>query len=291
VKVSGFTLPPNRFQAQIFREFPVAGATPLATSVVGYDGSYAFSNLSPWEHYFVQAAADFGQAVAVSAVVGPLTVPATGGGGADVTIKPVQLTIVQQAAAGGALQLQSALAYVFDPASGAPSRGANVTIEVGGAQVAMQESTQGGAEAYSVAFTQPPPAQPTYTVTTLLAGSASPTTWNAAAGSASFTPTLTVPAANATVPQGQPLLVSWPTEVSADDEVVVLYAQQQNAWAQQYESPHPDDQDATSETIPASYVTSGPLLLNVLFAAAHCPPDQDGCVLNDETAAVQITAQ
>jgi hypothetical protein len=290
VTLSGFLATPSRFQAQIFREFPVAGATPLATTYVGSDGSYAFSDLPPWGHYFVQAGADFGQPVAVGAVVGPLAVPQTGAG-ADVTIEPVQLTIVQQSSAAGTLALQSALAYVFDPNSGAPAKGATLTLDLVGGQVAMQESTQGGAEAYTAVFAQPEPAQATYTVTAVLPGATSPTTWHAAAGSTSFTPTLSAPSANAAVPQGQPLLVTWPSEASADEELVVLYTQQQGAWAQQYESSRPDDEDVTTETIPGSYVASGTLLVNVLFAAAYCPSDQDGCVVTDETASAQITAK
>lgn len=291
VKASGFQAPPARFQAQIFRELPVAGATPIATSLVGSDGSWAFSDLPAWGHYFVQAGADFGGQVAVGAVAGPLTVPPTPGASTDIVIKPVQLTIVQQASAGGTMQLQQALAYVWNPVDGSPAKGASVTIAAGGSAVAMQESAQGGAEAYTAVFSPLAAAQSAYTVTAVMPGSTSPTTWHAAAGSAAFTPTLTAPVANATVPQGQPLAVSWPVQASADEELVVLYSQQQGAWAQKYQSPRPNDQDATAETIPGSYVGAGTLLVNVLFSAAHCPTDQDGCVVNDETAAVQITAQ
>jgi hypothetical protein len=288
--VHGFVDPPLRYQARLFREFPVAGTAALQTALADSDGTYAFSQLPPWTHYYVQVAADFGQAIAVSSVVGPLAIP-SGGAAADVTIKPVQLTIGQQASAGGTMQLTSALAFVFDPQDGSPAKGASVTIEVGGTQVAMQESTQGGAEAYIAAFPTPAAAQTTYTVTTLLPGSSSPAIWHASAGTASFTPSITAPAANVTVPQGQPLTVSWPSQPDADEEVVILYSQKQGSWAQAYETAQPHDEDATSEIVPGTVVAAGPLLVNVVFASGHCAPDQDGCVLSDETAAVQVTAQ
>ena len=53
-------------------------------------------------------------------------------------MKPVQLSVVQSATSGGALELESALAYVFEPSTGAPSTGTDtVTIGVGGTQVPM----------------------------------------------------------------------------------------------------------------------------------------------------------
>jgi hypothetical protein len=287
----GFTgATPTVYQARLFREFPIAGANPVATAFATADGTYAFSALPAWNHYFVQVAAQFGSPVAVGAVVGPLSVPSTGP--VDVTIQPVQLNIVHEAPAGQAMQLTSALAYVFDPVDGSPAKGASVTIEVGGSQVAMQESAQGGAEAYSASFPASTPAQSTYTVTVLMPGlGQTPATYHAASGTASFTPSLSAPGANATVPKGQPLAVSWTAQPQADEELVVLYAQTQGTWGQAYMAPAPADADATTATVPASAVTAGPLLVNVLFAAASCPADQAGCVVNDETAAVQVTAQ
>ncbi len=286
---AGFTATPARMDANLYREFPEQGTAPLATVPVGSDGSWAFPALATWGHYYVQIAADFGQPQAVGAVVGPLSVPATGAPLA-VNVKPVQLTVVEQALAGAALQLQSATAYVFDPGSGATVQGATVTITVGGSPVAMTAGTSAGS--YSASFASAPPAaQPSYTITTALPG-ASPTSWQLQSASPTFTPTLTAPANGATVPKSQPLAVSWPAQPGADEEVVELFTQQQNAWQLAWSSPRPDDADVTQETVPATYVTAGsPLLVDVLFAVGSCPATADGCVVSGEIAAAQITAQ
>jgi hypothetical protein len=63
------------------------------------------------------------------------------------------------------------------------------------------------------------------------------------------------------------------------------------AWVPTWAST-PHDADATGDTIPGAQVTAGqPLLLNVAFAAAACAAGADGCVLSDQVAAAQITAQ
>jgi hypothetical protein len=275
--------------ANLYREFPVEGATPLATVSVEADGTWAFTGLSAWQHYFVQVGADFGQPQAIGAVVGPLGVPATGS--TVVTVKPVQLTVVEQAPSGAAMQLVSALAYVFDPASGGLVQDATVTISVGGAAVSMPWTSVGGTQAYSVAFGTPQAAQTTYAITTTLPGAA-PTFWELQASTPSFAPSLSTPANGATVAQGQPLGVTWTAQPAADEEIVELFTQQQGEWQQAYVSPHPDDADVTQETVPGSYVVAGtPLLVDVLFPTASCPASADGCVVANEVAAAQITAQ
>jgi hypothetical protein len=275
--------------ANLYREFPVEGATPLATVGVDPDGSWAFTGVSAWQHYFVQVGADFGQPLAIGAVVGPLGVPSTGS--TVVTVKPVQLTVVEQALSGGAMQLASALAYVFDPASGALVQDATVTISVGGASVPMPWKSVGGTQAYSVTFATPPAAQASYAITTTLPGS-QPTFWQLQASTPSFTPSLSAPANGVTVAKGQPLSVTWTAQPAADEEILEFYTQQQGGWQQAYVSPHPDDADVTQETVPGSYVVAGtPLLVDVLFATASCPSSADGCVVSNEVAASQITAQ
>jgi hypothetical protein len=94
------------------------------------------------------------------------------------------------------------------------------------------------------------------------------------------------------VPQGQALAVAWPAQTAADVELVELFAQAAGgAWSPTWAST-PVDATATGVTVPAAQVTAGaPLLLNVAFASAGCVTGSDGCVLSDQVAAAQITAQ
>jgi hypothetical protein len=280
-------------QAKLFREYPLAGSTSLAKTPVAYDGTWTFSALPAWEHYFVQVAADFGQPVAVAGVAGPLGVPvAASAAPTPVTVKPVELTVVQQALSGGPMQAASALAVVFDPGTGAPVSGASVTLGVGGAQVPMPEVQQSGVPTYSVTLPASTPAQATYSFTVVSGGNGKTSTWQVTAGTASYQAALASPLAGATVPKGQPLAVSWPAQPAADVEVLELFTQGSGgAWVSTWTST-PHDADATGDTIPGAQVTAGqPLLLNVAFAAAGCAAGGDGCVLSDQVAAAQITAQ
>jgi len=283
-------------RVKLFREYPLAGATESATTDVAYDGTWTFSGLDPWAHYFVQIAADFGQPVAVASVAGPLTIPtAAGASGPAVQVKPVQITVVEEALSGGPLQAASALVLAFDPGTGAPLAGATVTMGVGGAQVPVPEVQEGGIPTYAVTLPASTPVQSTYTFTVVPAGGTGTTsTWQVAAGNApaAITTALTSPQTGATVPQGQALAVAWPAQTAADVELVELFAQGAGgAWSQTWAST-PYDATATGVTVPGSQVTAGaPLLLNVAFASAGCVTGGDGCVLRDQVAAAQITAQ
>ena len=202
---------PQAYFASLYTMLPLGGAAPVAQQQVARDGTWAFSDLSEGEHYYVQIAAVYGEGAdggggnAIGATVGPLAVPASGSTQA-VVVKPVQLTVEQSATSGGALELVSALAYVFDPTTGAPSTGNDtVTIGVGGTQVPMPwTAIAPNVYAYSATFTSPTPAQSTYTITT-----SSSASWQLVANTPSFTPSITAPASGATVPSGTDLLVSW----------------------------------------------------------------------------------
>jgi hypothetical protein len=295
VTVQGFSATPTQLEASLFREFPSTGAVALATGPIAEDGTWAFSNLAAWEHYYVEIVGGFGQSQDIAGFVGPLDVPVSGGPVA-IQLKPAQLTVVEQAAAGAALQVQSAVAYLFDPATGAPLQGATVTILAGGNAVPMPWTTipGSGTDGYYAAFSTAVPAQATYTITSSAPGASSPTTWQLVASQPTFTPSLSAPAPDTTVPLNQPLTVSWMAQPSADEELVTLYAQMNGAgWSAVYSLPAPVDEDGTTATIPGSYVgpAGQPLLVNVAFAQASCPASADGCVVSELIAVAQITAQ
>jgi hypothetical protein len=290
--VQGFSATPRQLQVNLFREFPSTGAGPLTTEVVTPGTNFAFSALPPWAHYYVQVQADFGQPVAPAGFVGPLTVPSAAP--VDVQVKPVQLSVLEQSQAGAAMQLQSALAYLFDPSSGAPLQDADISIVIGGTPVPMPwTQVTGGTFGYSVAFAASTPAQSTYTITTGQPGATDASSWQLVADVPTFTPTLSAPANGANVPAGQALTVSWPEQPASDEEIVQLFALMSGAWSAVYQSPAPDDADAVGETLPSSDV--GPpgqsLLLNVAFLKGNCPPSADGCVVAEAVAAEAITAQ
>ncbi|HEY5243711.1 MAG TPA: hypothetical protein VIJ22_19655 [Polyangiaceae bacterium] len=294
VTVQGFTATPLRVEASLFREFPATGAVALATVPIAADGTWAFSNLDAWEHYYIELQADFGQSQDVAGFVGPLAVPLAGGPVAA-QLKPAQLTVLEQGATASALQLQSAEAYLFDPSSGAPVQDATVSILMGSTAVPMPwtsipGSTNGG---YYVTFSTPPPAQATYTITSSAPGASSPTTWQLVANAPAFSPSLSAPADGAAVPANQPLTVAWTAQPMADEELVQLYTQVNGAWSQVYESPAPLDEDVTTATVPGSDVGPArqPLLVNVAFVHGSCPASADGCVVGELIVPAQITPQ
>jgi hypothetical protein len=294
VTLQGFTAVPEELQASLFREFPAVGTTPLQTVPLDPDGAWVFGNLDPWGHYFVEIVADFGQSQAVASFVGPLAVPSSGSAVASL-LKPAQLTVLAQAASGMPQQVESASAFLFDPATGAPLQGATVSILIGGTAVSMPWTSIPGSttDGYYASFSPPVAAQPTYTITASTPGSSPPSTWQLAAASSAFSPALSAQTPGTTVPANQPLTVTWPAQAAADEELVQLYTMASGAWAPAWELSAPLDEDATTATIPGSDVSpSGEkLLVNVAFVQASCPATADGCVVGEVIAPAQITAQ
>lgn len=286
---SGFTVAPKRMKVELYREYPASGAVPVASVPVALDGTWAFSSLGTWGHYFVQLVADFGQPVSLSSVVGALTVPSTGSPIA-LRVLPVQLSLLQQGPPGGPQLLVSALGYVFDPLTGAPVSNATVAVVVGGTPQAMTW-TQVAASTYAYLFTAPSmtPAQATYTVTTSQPGGATSTWQLTAPTTTTLMPNLTAPAGGATIPANQPLTVEWPAQ-AADAETVELYAMAQGTWSSVYASPI-EAADVLQQTVPSTDVTAGSLLVNVQFLLGGCPPTADGCVAAGVVASAQVTAQ
>jgi hypothetical protein len=290
--VQGFTATARQLQVNLFREFPATGAVPLTTVAIAPGGTFAFDGLAAWEHYYIEVQADFGQAVAPAVFVGPLGVPSSGP--MDIAVPPVQLSVLEQSAPGGSMVLASALAYVFDPASGAPAQNETVSITVGGAPVPMVwTAVTPGVFGYSATFASGTAAQPAYAVSTAAPGVSTASSWQLVAEVPSFTPTLSGPASGATISADQPLTVSWPAQSASDEEIVQLFTQESGVWSSVFRSPVPDDSDAVGETIPASDVTPAgkPLLLNVAFVSGSCPPTANGCVVAETIAAEEITPQ
>ncbi|HEY6460634.1 MAG TPA: hypothetical protein VIY73_10805, partial [Polyangiaceae bacterium] len=228
----------------------------------------------------------------IPAMVGPIAVP-TAGQPIAVTVKPVELDVVEGSTAGGPLELQSALAYVFDPATGAESTGGDTaSILVGGTEVPLAwTQVASGVYGYYAARPAGTAAQAAYTITTSFGGAA-PTSWNLVATAPSFTPSITAPAAGATVPAGQDLAVAWTAQPGADMEVPNVYTLPSGgSWTVENASQAPLASSVTQATIPGADVLAGPLLVDVSFLLGSCPASADGCVIAEAIASNQLTAQ
>jgi hypothetical protein len=284
---------PQRYVANLYDTFPLSGTAPVVAQEVAQDGTWAFSGVSNGTHYYVYVVAVYGEApdggggTSIAANVGPLTVPSSGAS-VDVVVQPVQLTVLESSNAGGPLDLQSALAYTFDPATGAPSGGNDtVSIVVGGTSVPMPWTAISPSQhAYYATFTTPTAAQSTYTITT----SSGP--YGLVATAPTFTPSITSPANGATVPAGQTLDVTWTAEAAADDELLYVYTQGSGGtWAAENVASEPLAPGVAQGILPASAIVAGPLLVSTAFVVGSCPASAGGCVLSEAVASSQITAQ
>jgi hypothetical protein len=296
-----FLAAPSHVCAFLYRTYPErASPTAAPAQLVAMDGTWAFSGLSPWEHYYVQIVDDFSYADAGATtvtIVGPVVVPVAGGQTVAVEAKPVELTLLETKLPGAAPVVQSAVARLSNPATGLKVEGAaaaQVTLDVGGAPTPMPWNA--AVSAFFVQFATPPPAQASYTITTQLAG-AGAQTWTLQADPPTFDGAITTPAPGGAVEAGAPLVVTWPPQPAADFELTEVFGQQDaGGWNPTpiYVSPAPLESRATSETVPVAagaYGAAGTYLVNVLFAKANCPADASGCVIASSIASSQITAQ
>jgi hypothetical protein len=295
---SGFVSPPTRPLARLFRGFPSAtrgssldgGAVPQ--QIVAIDHTWAFSGLDAWAHYYVQFepgfSIDAGVLPSPATRIGPLVVPATGAA-IDVQVKPAQLDVFEVSSPGMAGTVETASARLSEATPGSSS----VSIRIGTTETKMTyDSTT---HSYSVTFSTPPAAQPTYQITRApLSGS--PTQWNLVADPPTFTGAITSPAPGATVPVGKSIDVTWVLQ-PADYVIVDLFVRMNKSWVNVYTSSTPDAPDVSSETIPAvladggTVTAAGSYLLNVSFAKANCPATADGCVHSSTVASEQLTVQ
>ena len=298
VVATGFTAAPAGTMVSLFRVYPYGNVAPVQEMALALDGTFAFSNLAAWDHYYVQAetvfqATDGGTFNPVTALVGPQAVPQTGGAIA-IRVKPVFLEVLQEKPAGGDTTVSWASAHVYDPATGLDRGDATVSFSVGGASYPLPYTKNpSGGQSYFAYLPTGVAGATAFTFTTEDTAAAMPTkTWNLVGAPAAFDGAVTTPAANATVPHGAALPVTWQAVTGASYEIVELFFGTGASQTATYVSPTADAPDVTTETIPATALAMpGTYLLNVLYAAATCPATADGCVANDSAVPVSLTAQ
>jgi hypothetical protein len=283
----------DAWQVDLFAQYPAAGVQPIAPPalVAASDGSWAFDGVGadggPQGGYYVKATARFvfaaGKSV-VSSVVGPLTLPATS---LSLTVGPLQAVAYEARRSGGSMFLDWALAHLYDPSTGEEiTSDASVTISgaADGGTLALQPTTVGSSTYYYAAFAQPPPAQPTYTIT-----ASHPAFGDAGvavvivAAPPSFDGTITSIDAGSSG-----ITVAWTPEPQASYEIVDLYAATADGgWnaTPAYQSPTLDPPSRTSETTPP--LEAGTYLVNVAYTVANCSADAGGCV-QASTVAAQV---
>jgi hypothetical protein len=312
---AAFTVTPAHLRASLYRTFPSGRAGDVnqvtsQTQTVARDNTFALSGLDPWAHYYLLFEPGFhidaGVKKTVATRVGPLVVPVMSTDASiGVQVKPVQLDVLEQGATAGAMQLQSAVAHLFDAKTGDEiGAGGSASILVGTTSTPMPyDSTKG---AFAVQFATPPAAQLTYAITTSTAPGEMPATWTLVADPPTFAGAITSPPAGATVPAGRDLTVTWPLQPAADYVIVELFRQDNGAFTSVYTSQIPRAADSNQETIPGGssggdggldggaaccLATPGTYLINVAFTKANCPPTADGCVHAGIVAGEQIAVQ
>jgi len=287
----------------------------VATEALGSDGTWAFDLSAldaggPSVRYFVEIVAQFEGDASVSRTIGPLSA----GGPIAVYVLPVQLQVFEsRAAGGGAMQLRSATAEVFDPSTGAEilDGSASVAITVGTTAVAMPWDDAAGA--YAAEPSPAPDAQPAYEVTVAQPALGSiPTTWGLEAVVPGSDGTITFPAGDASVAPGS-LTVTWEPATGIDYVQVEVFESTTESetdggsvdatvrsasdaaagvgpsYHLVYSSPAPRAPDVTQETIPAAaLVQPGTYVISVNSWAASCPPTASGCVFAGTVSAVTV---
>jgi hypothetical protein len=299
VSTSSFSAKPQVLVAWLYGLFPASGTSvQLAQQTVATDGTWAFSNLPAWGHYYVQIAAGFGQTYGPSATVGPLTVPSSAP--VAVQVRPVQIMASEQQGMGGSLGLDWVSAYAFDPASGAELQGnaASVSVAVGGTSTPLPWTTNGKQSVYIAQFSQPPAAQASYTVTTSGAAfGAMPASWQVTAAPPTFTPSITT--MQTTMGSQDVLTVSWPAQPTADYVTVAVFqATTGGALVASTDpiaadkSPWLDSGSSATAQLPLPATDGGAVnyVVDAYFTTASCPTTADGCVLSSVVAAAQITS-
>ncbi len=295
VTVTGFTAMPMGLQVNLYRVFPYGPGVPEQKQLVAADGTFAFSGLAAWAHYYVQAEAGFtGTGTApnlVASNAGPFAVPVTGGSIA-ITVKPVFLEVFQQAPSGGATTVGWASAHVYHPVTGAELADATATFDVAGQTYAMPYvENPSGTKSYFAALPANVAGQTSFTITTVdsAAGLASKT-WNLVGAPATFMGAVTQPSSTTVAKVGAPLPVTWQAAAAASYSIVELFFGTGSTPV--YVSPAADAPDTTTETVPGTALAmAGMYLLNVVYSDATCPATADGCVYNDATVPVSFLAQ
>jgi hypothetical protein len=144
VTTKGFSVPFLFARAFAYSVYPNGDARPVGFGVAGSDGgnevakdgTFAFGNLDPLDHYYIRVLARFdpsdaGATKTVESIVGPLSIPSAGA--IDVKVRPVSLEVLQGRVAGGKGEttVSWASARVYDPGSGDEVTDATVTFHSG----------------------------------------------------------------------------------------------------------------------------------------------------------------
>jgi hypothetical protein len=293
---------PAHLCASLYDVFPEGTAQPLHSQLVALDGTWAFSGLDPWPHYFVAVVADFrlpgsGGGSVIQRTVGPLQVPRAGGA-IDVRVPLAEVSLLQTVTSASAPSVDWASARVFDPSTGAALADAGVSIAIGATSVPMPWVATSKPGAYFVTFAPQTPAQSSYTITAsdpALGGGVR--TWGLVPDPPAFAAAITAPADGTSVPTTAPVTVEWQAQSSADFEFLSLFQQGDGgAWLPLYSSPGPLRPDVSQALLPTlgaggRQLDPGAYLVDVSYAKANCPSSADGCVLARSVASARFTAR
>jgi hypothetical protein len=291
-----FSAIPGKLEVSLYRVFPSGAIAPIQTTPLAEDGTFAFSGLDAWAHYYVQGTAGFGTrnaAYAVAALAGPFTVPTASASPIALALSPVSYEVLETGP-GPTRLLQWVSARAFDPSTGAELTDATVSFVAGGVTTPLSYTTNAaGSKSYFVALASPAPlAMPAQITASHASLGASPLSIDIVTSFASFTPiTIASPLDGAVVPANQPLVVSWAAQPLADYVLVALFVKQSGAFVGKYQSPSAIAPDTTTATIPASAFAAGSYLLNVNGAQSLCEEDGRGCAYALDAAQANLTAQ
>jgi hypothetical protein len=295
--LSGFTVAYEAAKVELYRVFPNGAAAPVDFQILAKDGTFAFSGVNPWAHYYLRGVVRFGDPMTGSAVAttrGRFVVPIAAGTSFDLVVQPVQLELLETKSAGSrALAFVSA--HVYDPASGRDLTDAVVTFNGSGSPTPMPYTTNAsGTKSYYVAFNPPVAANGAFSIATSHAAlGATPITWDMTPEASLFDGALTAPADGASIKANTDLPVTWPAQANADYAIVLLFSKANGMYTATYVSPSSIASDVSSETIPGSKIPSaGTYLLNVDTAQAACQlGTTKGCTYLIHPASATLTAQ
>jgi hypothetical protein len=298
---SGFTAGLTIAKVELHRVFPLGGPAPLAAAYVARDGTFAFSNLDPWAHYYVKGIAGFGTSpgglealYSVATIQGSFAIPAPAGQSPiALSVIPAQLELLETSG-GGQRLLAWVSAHVYDPMSGKELTDATVSFSAQGIAATPMPwvTSSGSASRYYVSFGPGVAATTGYQIQASHASlGGAPVTWHVATVPSTFDAAMTSPATGATVPAGQPLTVAWTSQPLADYAVIDFFVKQGSAWSPVYSSPTAVAPDQPSAAIPGSNVTAGSYLVDLELAQTSCGKGSDGCAYLYHTASATLTAQ
>jgi hypothetical protein len=308
LKTSGFTAMFPYAEVQLYRVFPSGTAMPVDSQELATDGTFAFSGLAPWAHYYLRGVAQFGPPTApvfIDTYQGRFAIPSTTPAPIALVIQPI-VAGVGESEVAGTRSVTYATARVYDPATGIEVTDATVSLVVAaGETLPMTYGAPVGqvaAPSYLIDFSgsseevEMGPIQIQAAAPELGASPLSVTISNEAS---LFEATLTSPADGATIPLNQALPVTWPSQPIADYALVELFVQKTTSstgagsFVLDYESAGTIATDVTTDTIPATAIaTAGKYLLNVDLGQAACGLDgSQGCAYLVHTAVANLTAQ